>query len=172
MITDYMAKMHVHNNPLLSLQPWIFGIFLGLKCRMVRDCAREVSLAPVYKLYTDVCLCGSAQTSGWVVDGLSTMTALWVTSAWSSIWSKLFESISAWTAVSTRRIFSTVMITASIVNITLSYIWGHSATRNDVLNELFYRCHRRHQCIQGNSHSVQCWYCTFRWHKVADISLE
>ena len=38
---------NVHNNPLLSLQPGILGILLGLKCGMVRDFAREVSLAQI-----------------------------------------------------------------------------------------------------------------------------
>ena len=40
----YMTKMHVHSNPLLCLQ---LGILLGLKCGMVRDRAREVSLEQV-----------------------------------------------------------------------------------------------------------------------------
>ena len=46
----YMANMHVHNNPLLSLQPGFLGILLGLKCGMVRDCAREVNLAQVSRV--------------------------------------------------------------------------------------------------------------------------
>ena len=43
----YMAKMHVRNNTLLSLQLGFLGILFGLKCGMVRDCAREVSLVQV-----------------------------------------------------------------------------------------------------------------------------
>ena len=48
--------MHVHNNPLLSLHSRIFGILLGLKYGMVRDCARELSLAQVSCISTYVAL--------------------------------------------------------------------------------------------------------------------
>ena len=64
----YMAKVHVHNSPFVCLQPRIFGILLGMKCRMVRDCAREVKPG-TGKLYA--CLCGSANSRGCMVDGLS-----------------------------------------------------------------------------------------------------
>ena len=40
-----MAKMHVHNIPLLSLQMGFLGILFGLKCGW--GCARVVSLAQV-----------------------------------------------------------------------------------------------------------------------------
>ena len=54
-----MAIMHVHPTPssVCSL-----GILLGLKDR---DCVREVSLT----------LCGSAHTSGCVVDGIDATAA-------------------------------------------------------------------------------------------------
>ena len=50
-----MVILHVLSNPILTLQPAILGILLGLMGRIAKECAREVYKP---KLYTDVCLCG------------------------------------------------------------------------------------------------------------------
>ena len=55
----------------LVLMKIMNGILLGLVGRIARDCVREASLAQV----SDVCLCGSLQISGCVVDGLRVMVA-------------------------------------------------------------------------------------------------
>ena len=63
-----MAIMHVLTYPVLSLQ-------LGmLRSGMVSNGVRVVSTG-TGKLNTDVCLCGSAHTSGCVVDSLGAVAA-------------------------------------------------------------------------------------------------
>ena len=62
-----MAKMHVHNNPLLSLQPGLLGILLGLKCGMVRDCAREVSLVLVSCILMYVFVASPTLVGAWLM---------------------------------------------------------------------------------------------------------
>ena len=70
-----MVMLSVLNNPVLTLQLGVLGKLLALMGRIVKGCVREVSLAQVRKLYTDVCLCCSAHTSGCVVDGLGATAA-------------------------------------------------------------------------------------------------
>ena len=70
-----MAMLSVLNSAVLTLQLGILGKLLGLMGRIVKGCVREVSLAHAGKLYTDVCLCCSAHTSGCVVDGLGATAA-------------------------------------------------------------------------------------------------
>ena len=52
---SYLAKIHAYNNLVLCLQPGILGILLGLECGMIRDCAREVSLAQVSCILMYIC---------------------------------------------------------------------------------------------------------------------
>ena len=66
---SYMVMLSVLNNPALTLQLGKLKL-LGLMGRIVKGCVREVSLAQVSCIYTDVCLCCSAHISGCVVDGL------------------------------------------------------------------------------------------------------
>ena len=67
-----MAMLNVLNNPVLTHSPT--GILPGKIARVNgQGCVREVSLAQVSCIYTDVCLCCSAHTSGCVVDGLVAM---------------------------------------------------------------------------------------------------
>ena len=56
-----MVILSVLNNLVLTLQLGILGKLLGLMGRIVKGCVREVSLAQVSCIYTDVCLCCSAQ---------------------------------------------------------------------------------------------------------------
>ena len=65
----------VLNNPILTLQLGILGKLLGLMGRIVKGCVREVSLAQVSCILMYICVCGSAHTSGCVVDGLGATAA-------------------------------------------------------------------------------------------------
>ena len=69
-----MAKMHVHNNPLLSPRTWVLGDIVGVKVRNGNGLCQG-GKPGTGKLCNDVCLCGSAHSSGCVVDGLSAMAA-------------------------------------------------------------------------------------------------
>ena len=62
-----MVMLSVLNNPVLTLQLGILGKLLGLS---------QGGKPGTGKLYTDVCLCCSAHTSGCVVDGLGATAAL------------------------------------------------------------------------------------------------
>ena len=64
-----MAKLHVHNNPTGDL-----GDIAGVKVRNGKGLCQG-GKPGTGKLYNDVCLCGSAHTSGCVVDGLSATAA-------------------------------------------------------------------------------------------------
>ena len=100
--------------------------------------------------------------------------SMYDTSARGSIW--IVPSF-AWTVVATRKVSADV-ITTSIVCFTLPYIWG-DVIRVELVDHVvlsvclidYLHC-RRYQYIQVSSHSFQCLYCTFRWHKVAGKSLE
>ena len=63
--------LSVLNNPVLTLQLGILGKLLGLMGRIVCHGGKPGT----GKLYTDVCLCCSAHTSGCVVDGLGATAA-------------------------------------------------------------------------------------------------
>ena len=70
---DYMAKMHVHNNPLATPSPTgDVGDIAGINVRNGKELCQG-GKPGTGKLYNDVCLYGSAHSSGCMVDGLSAM---------------------------------------------------------------------------------------------------
>ena len=62
------------NNPALTLQLGMLGKLLGLMAQNSEGMCQG-GKPGTGKLYTDVCLCCSAHSSGCVVDGLGTMAA-------------------------------------------------------------------------------------------------
>ena len=65
-----MVILYVLSNPVLTLQPGR-GDIAGLNSKVMCQGGKPGT----GKLYTDVCLCGSAHSSGCVVDGLGATAA-------------------------------------------------------------------------------------------------
>ena len=69
-----MVMLSVLNNPVLTLQLGILGEIAGVNGQNSEGMCHG-GKPGTGKLYTDVCLCCSAHTSGCVVDGLGATAA-------------------------------------------------------------------------------------------------